>query len=146
MLIYLIWLILFNIAVIVGGMDMMTQALTLAKKPHVIIATPGRLVDHLENTKGFNLRTLKFLVLDEADKILNMDFEKEVDKILKVIPKERNTYLFSATMTKKVQKLQRASLKDPVKLEVSSKYQTVDTLQQYYLFIPLKQKVILKKR
>jgi len=127
-------------------MDMMTQALTLAKKPHVIIATPGRLVDHLENTKGFNLRTLKFLVLDEADKILNMDFEKEVDKILKVIPKERNTYLFSATMTKKVQKLQRASLKDPVKLEVSSKYQTVDTLQQYYLFIPLKQKVILKKR
>jgi DEAD box ATP-dependent RNA helicase, putative len=145
-LIYLIWLILFNIAVIVGGMDMMTQALTLAKKPHVIIATPGRLVDHLENTKGFNLRTLKFLVLDEADKILNMDFEKEVDKILKVIPKERNTYLFSATMTKKVQKLQRASLKDPVKLEVSSKYQTVDTLQQYYLFIPLKQKVILKKR
>lgn len=145
-MIYLIWLILFNIAVIVGGMDMMTQALTLAKKPHVIIATPGRLVDHLENTKGFNLRTLKFLVLDEADKILNMDFEKEVDKILKVIPKERNTYLFSATMTKKVQKLQRASLKDPVKLEVSSKYQTVDTLQQYYLFIPLKQKVILKKR
>lgn len=122
-------------------MDMMTQALSLAKKPHIVIATPGRLIDHLENTKGFSLRALKFLVLDEADKILNMDFEKEVDKVLKVIPRERNTYLFSATMTKKVQKLQRASLKDPVKIEVSSKYQTVDNLQQYYLFIPVKYKV-----
>lgn len=70
--------------VIVGGIDMMTQALMLAKKPHIIIATPGRLVDHLENTKGFNLRSLKFLVMDEADRILNMDFEQEVDKILKV--------------------------------------------------------------
>ncbi|GLV32961.1 porthos [Carabus blaptoides fortunei] len=117
---------------------MMSQALTLAKKPHILIATPGRLVDHLENTKGFNLRALKFLVMDEADRILNMDFEVEVDKILKVIPRERRTFLFSATMTKKVQKLQRASLKDPVKVEVSTKYQTVDKLQQYYLFIPVK--------
>lgn len=49
-------------AVIVGGMDMMSQALTLAKKPHIIIATPGRLVDHLQNTKGFSLRALRFLV------------------------------------------------------------------------------------
>ncbi|XP_044730170.1 probable ATP-dependent RNA helicase DDX47 [Chrysoperla carnea] len=125
-------------AVVVGGMDMMSQALILAKKPHIIIATPGRLVDHLENTKGFNLRALKYLVMDEADRILNMDFEVEVDKILKVVPKERHTYLFSATMTKKVQKLQRASLRDPVKVEVSTKYQTVDKLKQHYLFIPLK--------
>ncbi|XP_026683608.1 probable ATP-dependent RNA helicase DDX47 [Diaphorina citri] len=119
-------------------MDMMSQALLLAKKPHIIIATPGRLVDHLENTKGFSLRSLKFLVMDEADRILNMDFEVEVDKLLKVIPRERRTFLFSATMTKKVQKLQRASLQDPVKVEVSTKYQTVDQLRQYYIFIPLK--------
>lgn len=103
-------------------------------------ATPGRLVDHLENTKGFNLRSLKYLVMDEADRILNMDFEQEVDKLLKVIPRERNTYLYSATMTKKVAKLQRASLRDPVKVEVSSKYQTVDKLQQYYIFVPAKHK------
>uniref|UniRef100_A0A8C4NES3 RNA helicase n=1 Tax=Eptatretus burgeri TaxID=7764 RepID=A0A8C4NES3_EPTBU len=88
--------------VIVGGIDMMSQSLMLAKKPHIIIATPGRLVDHLENTKGFNLRAIKYMVMDEADRILNMDFEVEVDKILRVIPKERKTYLFSATMTKKV--------------------------------------------
>lgn len=127
-------------AVIVGGMDMVAQALMLSKKPHIIIATPGRLVDHLENTKGFNLKALKFLVMDEADRILNMDFEVEVDKILRVIPRERRTYLFSATMTKKVQKLQRASLQDPVKVEVSTKYQTVEKLLQYYLFIPVKYK------
>ncbi|KAI4457303.1 rna helicase [Holotrichia oblita] len=129
-------------AVIVGGMDMMSQALVLAKKPHVLIATPGRLVDHLENTKGFNLRALKFLVMDEADRILNMDFEVEVDKILKVIPRDRRTFLFSATMTKKVKKLQRACLQDPVRVEVSTKYQTVEKLQQYYVFIPVKFKDI----
>lgn len=124
--------------VIVGGIDMMTQALSLAKKPHIIIATPGRLIDHLENTKGFHLKTLKYLVMDEADRILNMDFEIEVDKILKVVPKDRRTYMFSATMTKKVQKLQRASLRNPVKVEVSTKYTTVAKLLQHYLFIPLK--------
>ncbi|XP_046854622.1 probable ATP-dependent RNA helicase DDX47 [Xenia sp. Carnegie-2017] len=127
-------------AVIIGGIDMMSQSLALAKKPHIIVATPGRIVDHLENTKGFNLRPLKFLVMDEADRILNMDFEKEVDKLLKVIPKERRTYLFSATMTKKVKKLQRASLQDPVKVEVSTKYTTVEKLLQSYIFIPSKYK------
>ncbi|CAB4062842.1 DDX47 [Lepeophtheirus salmonis] len=113
--------------VLVGGMDMVSQALVLGKKPHIIIATPGRLIDHMENTKGFDLRSLKYLIMDEADRILNMDFEIEVDKIL-------------TTMTKKVAKLQRASLRDPVRVEVSSKYQTVDKLLQYYLFIPLKYK------
>ncbi|CAD7087976.1 unnamed protein product [Hermetia illucens] len=126
--------------VIVGGMDMVAQALQLAKKPHILIGTPGRLLDHLENTKGFNLKAIKYLVMDEADRILNMDFEVEMDKILKVIPRERRTFLFSATMTKKVKKLQRASLQEPVKVEVSNKFQTVEQLQQYYIFIPVKYK------
>jgi ATP-dependent RNA helicase DDX47/RRP3 len=84
--------------------DMVDQAIALAKKPHVVIATPGRIVvrarrtaallraedgrdaqDHLENTKGFNLRQLKFLVLDEADRLLNMDFEKEIDKVRRAV-------------------------------------------------------------
>ncbi|KFB49192.1 AGAP009808-PA-like protein [Anopheles sinensis] len=126
--------------VIVGGMDLVTQAIQLARKPHIIIATPGRLVDHLENTKGFNLKAVRYLVMDEADRILNMDFEVEVNKILKVIPRERRTFLFSATMTKKVKKLERACLRDPAKVEVSSKYQTVEKLLQYYIFIPAKYK------
>lgn len=125
---------------IVGGIDMMTQAIALAKKPHVIVATPGRLVDHLENSKGFSLRSLKYLVLDEADRMLSMDFEEEINKILAVIPRERNTFLFSATMTTKVAKLQKASLSDPVKVEVSNKFQTPKTLIQQYLFIPAKWK------
>jgi ATP-dependent RNA helicase DDX47/RRP3 len=127
-------------AVIVGGMDMVAQALQLAKKPHIVIATPGRLVDHLTHTRGFSLKQLKYLVMDEADRILNMDFQVELDKILKSIPRERRTFLFSATMTKKVKKLERASLKNPVKIEVNSKYQTVDKLQQFYIFIPAKYK------
>ncbi|KAH7923871.1 DEAD-domain-containing protein [Leucogyrophana mollusca] len=126
--------------VLVGGVDRMPQAVALAKRPHVIVATPGRLNDHLQNTKGFSLRGLKFLVLDEADRLLDMDFGPDIDQILKVIPTERTTYLFSATMTTKVAKLQRASLSNPVRVEVSSKYQTVSTLLQYYLFIPLVEK------
>jgi ATP-dependent RNA helicase DDX47/RRP3 len=109
---------------LVGGIDMMTQAIALAKKPHVIVATPGRLVDHLQNTKGFSLRSLKYLVMDEADRMLSMDFEEEINKILAVIPRERRTFLFSATMTSKVAKLQKASLVNPVKVEVSNKFQT----------------------
>ncbi|KVH93090.1 DNA/RNA helicase, DEAD/DEAH box type, N-terminal [Cynara cardunculus var. scolymus] len=104
-------------ACLVGGVDQ--------------VATPGRLVDHLSNTKGFSLRTIKYLVLDEADRLLNEDFEKSLDEILNAIPRERRTYLFSATMTKKVQKLQRACLRNPVKIEAASKYSTVDTLKQH---------------
>ncbi|KAI4743789.1 DEAD-domain-containing protein [Aureobasidium sp. EXF-12298] len=130
-------------AVIVGGMDMVPQAIALGKKPHIIVATPGRLLDHLENTKGFSLRTLKYLVMDEADRLLDLDFGPILDKILKVIPKERRTYLFSATMSSKVESLQRASLSNPMKVSISSSsYQTVSTLIQSYLFIPHKFKDI----
>jgi len=125
-------------AVIVGGLDMVTQAMALAKRPHVVSATPGRLVDHLENTKGFHLHTIKYLVMDEADRLLSMDFDEALDKILEVIPRERNTFLFSATMTSKVSKLQRASLRRPVKAEVSTKHDTVKTLVSNYMFVPYK--------
>ncbi|GAX78127.1 hypothetical protein CEUSTIGMA_g5569.t1 [Chlamydomonas eustigma] len=126
--------------VLVGGIDMMAQAIALGRRPHIIVGTPGRVVDHLSNTKGFSLKGLKHLVLDEADKLLDMDFEQEIDQILKVVPRDRRTQLFSATMTNKVQKLQRACLVKPVKVEVASKYSTVDTLRQQYLFVPAKYK------
>lgn len=130
-------LISLRCAVIVGGLDMVPQSIALGKKPHVIVATPGRLVDHLEKTKGFSLRTLKYLVMDEADRLLDMDFGPSIDKILRFVPRERRTYLFSATMSSKVESLQRASLRDPVRVSISSnKYQTVSTLLQNYIFIP----------
>lgn len=125
-------------AVVVGGIDTMSQAISLAKRPHVVVATPGRLMWHLENTKGFTIGTIKYLVLDEADRLFSLDFEDELNAILAVSPRPRRTFLFSATMTDKVEKLQRASLCDPVRLQVSQKYQTVATLLQGYVFIPAK--------
>ncbi|KAL6615066.1 hypothetical protein ACP70R_037336 [Stipagrostis hirtigluma subsp. patula] len=80
------------------------------------------------------------MVLDEADKLLNVEFEKALNDILKVVPKERKTFLFSATMTKKVDKLQRACLRHPVMVNVASKYSTVDTLRQDFYFFPTKEK------
>ena len=127
-------------AALVGGIDMMSQAIQLAKRPHVIVGTPGRVVDHLTNTKGFSLKALKHLVLDEADRLLNMDFEKEIDTVVKAIPRERRTQLFSATMTSKVAKLQRACLRNPARVEAAAKNSTVDTLRQEYLFVPAKYK------
>lgn len=120
---------------IVGGMDMMDQARDLMRKPHIIVATPGRIMDHLEHTKGFNLKNLKYLVMDEADRLLDMDFGPAIDKILKNIPLQRTTYLFSATMTNKIEKLQRASLQNPIQVSVSHKYQTADNLVQSMMLV-----------
>ena len=128
---------------VVGGIDMAGQAIALARSPHVVTATPGRLLDHLQRTRGFHLRRIRYLVLDEADRMLSMDFERELNDILDVLPdstKGRRTMLFSATMTSKVQKLERASLSDPVRIEVSTKFQTPKKLLQSYLFIPARYK------
>lgn len=127
--------------VIVGGMDMVSQAIALGKKPHIVVATPGRLLDHLENTKGFSLRGLKYLVLDEADRLLDLDFGPILDKILKVLPRDRRTYLFSATITSKLEALQRACLSNPLRISISAnQYRTVSTLIQSYVFFPHKEK------
>ncbi|KAJ5580002.1 uncharacterized protein N7459_005987 [Penicillium hispanicum] len=125
---------------LIGGFDMVSQAIALGKKPHVVVATPGRLLDHLENTKGFSLQHLKYLVLDEADRLLDLDFGPILDKLLRVLPKRRTTYLFSATMSSKVESLQRASLSNPVRVSASTKHQTASTLLQSYAFIPHKSK------
>ncbi|CAN8101842.1 unnamed protein product [Discula destructiva] len=130
-----------RVCTIVGGMDFTPQQVALGKKPHVVVATPGRILDHLERTKGFSFRALKYLVLDEADRLLELEFGPVIEKILKFMPRERNTFLFSATMSSKVESLQRASLREPVRISVKdSKYQTVKTLIQNYIFIPLTHK------
>ncbi|XP_062028580.1 DEAD-box ATP-dependent RNA helicase 10-like [Rosa rugosa] len=129
-------------AVLIGGLNMVEESKVLARRPHIIVATPGRLLHHLRDTKGFSLRTVKYLVLDEADRLLGDEFQKSTDEILKSLPRgdERITYLFSATMTKKVKKVERACLRNPVKIEVASKYSTVDTLKQHVLMAPFKHK------
>ncbi|OSX68358.1 hypothetical protein BU14_2943s0001, partial [Porphyra umbilicalis] len=129
-----------RVVTLTGGVEMMEQAVALARRPHVVVATPGRLVDHLEHTKGFSMAAVRFLVLDEADRLLNMDFEAELDAVLSVLPRDRQTLLFSATMTEQVGKLQRACLVNPAKVAVSDKYSTVATLVQSYAFMPAKHK------
>ena len=99
------------------------------------MATPGRLLDHLENTKGFVFHNLKMLIIDEGDAILKIGFEEEMNKIIKLLPRERVTCLFSATMTKKVDDLCKLSLKNPVLVEVGGDENsaTVANLEQGYV-------------
>ena len=125
---------------LVGGMDIVQQSISLSKRPHVIIGTPGRICDHLESTKGFNVKNIKFLVLDEADRLLGLDFDKELDIIMGCCPRERTTLLFSATMTEKLSKLQRVCLTRPVRVSVNPKFSSVPTLESFYVFVPAKEK------
>lgn len=130
-----------KITTLIGGLDSFSQAMSLSKKPHIVIGTPGQVVYHLTNTTNFSLKNkLKFLVFDEADKLFNLDFEKQIGQILHSIPEERTTFLFSATLNAKVEKLKQASLKNPVKIQVNTSFNTVKTLIQNYLFIPEKYK------
>eukprot|EP01079_Euglenida_sp_SAG-EU17-18_P005477 gene5477-5473_t len=87
--------------VITGKIPMADQAIQLAQHPHIIVATPGRLSDHIGNTRGFSLSTVKVLVLDEADRMLDKDFGPHLDCILRAVPLQRQTMLFSATQTSK---------------------------------------------
>jgi ATP-dependent RNA helicase DDX47/RRP3 len=123
-------------ATLVGGIDAVKQAIELSQRPHVIVGTPGRVKDHLANTKGFSLIKLHWLVLDEADRMLDMDYEAEIDEILKHLPRDRQTALFSATLSTKIDRLQKASLRDPVMVQVDRKNQTADNLTQQFVFCP----------
>jgi ATP-dependent RNA helicase DDX27 len=120
-------------AQIVGGFSNREQEQVLKKRPDVIIATPGRFIDHMRNTPSFAVDTLEILVLDEADRMLEDGFADELNEILKTIPKSRQTMLFSATMTEDVDKLIRVGLNRPVRLMVDAKRQTVSGLVQEFV-------------
>ena len=85
-----------------GGANRRSEAERLVKGVNLIVATPGRLLDHLQNTAGFVVRNLGCLVIDEADRILEIGFEEEMRQIIKLLPKERQTMFYSATQTTKV--------------------------------------------
>jgi ATP-dependent RNA helicase DDX18/HAS1 len=123
--------------VVMGGAKKSTEANMLKKGINLLVATPGRLLDHLENTDGFVFHNLKMLIIDEADAILKIGFEEEMNKILKLLPNDRQTVLFSATQTKKVEDLCRVSLRDPYMVEISSKLlaPTVVNLEQGFVKI-----------
>lgn len=118
---------------LVGGFSLREQEAILKTRPDVIIATPGRFIDHMRNSPSFTVDTLEILVLDEADRMLEDGFADELNEILTTIPKSRQTMLFSATMTDRVDKLVRVGLNRPVRLMIDSKKQTVETLVQEFV-------------
>ncbi|WEW54839.1 nucleolar DEAD-box protein required for synthesis of 60S ribosomal subunit [Emydomyces testavorans] len=118
---------------LVGGFSLREQENVLKQRPDVIIATPGRFIDHMRNSASFTVDTLEILVLDEADRMLEDGFADELNEILATIPKSRQTMLFSATMTDSVDKLIRVGLNKPVRLMVDAKKQTVGTLVQEFV-------------
>lgn len=114
-------------ALIIGGTSMGSQFRDLARRPQVIVATPGRLADHLRR-KSVNFSTVKIVVLDEGDRMLDMGFERQITAILDFVPKDRQMLLFSATMPERVRKLAKKYLREPERISVGVESQPVDKI------------------
>jgi ATP-dependent RNA helicase DDX18/HAS1 len=125
--------------IVIGGANRRAEAEKLGKGVNLLVATPGRLLDHLQNTQGFIYKNLRTLVIDEADRILEVGFEDEMRQIVKIFPKEeRQTSLFSATQTTKVEDLARISLRPgPLYIDVDyrKEHSTVSNLEQGYVIV-----------
>ncbi|XP_021452609.2 ATP-dependent RNA helicase DDX18 [Oncorhynchus mykiss] len=131
---------------IMGGSNRTAEAQRLANGVNILVATPGRLLDHLQNTAGFMYKNLQCLIIDEADRILEVGFEEELKQIIKLLPKRRQTMLFSATQTRKVEDLARISLKkEPLYVGVDDNKDnaTVDGLEQGYVVCPSEKRFML---
>ncbi|MGO4886480.1 DEAD/DEAH box helicase [Anaerobacillus sp. MEB173] len=124
---------------IYGGQQIDRQIRALKKKPHIVVGTPGRLMDHMRR-KTIRLDEIKMAILDEADEMLNMGFIEDIETILADIPEERQTLLFSATMPKKIQALATKFMKNPELIKVQAKEITMPNIEQHYIEIPEKQK------
>ena len=118
---------------LVGGFSLREQEGLLKRRPDVVIATPGRFIDHMRNSASFAVENLEILVLDEADRMLEDGFADELDEILKTIPRGRQTMLFSATMTESVDKLVRVGMNKPVRVSVDASRGTVKELVQEFV-------------
>lgn len=117
----------------VGGLSLKVQEAELKLRPDVIIATPGRFIDHMRNSASVSVDTVEIMVLDEADRMLEDGFADELNEIFSTLPKSRQTMLFSATMTSTVDRLIRVGLNKPVRLMVDSQKKTVGTLVQEFV-------------
>lgn len=125
--------------VVVGGLDMLPQSLQLEANPHVLVATPGRLADHIRSGTRLHLDHVQFLVLDEADRLFEDSFAPELKTIMEALPDpaERQTLMFSATMTRKLLSFQKVTMQNPQYFEIDSPIDAlVKTLEARYLLIP----------
>ncbi len=121
-----------RITCVYGGTEIRRQIKELERGVHVLVATPGRLCDLIKR-RAVNIEAVRAVVLDEADEMLNMGFKEDLNFILEETPQERNTYLFSATMPKEVERIARNYLKNPQEISVGKKNQGADTVRhQYY--------------
>ncbi len=118
-------------AVVFGGMNMKEQTVELKAGVEVLIATPGRLIDHIE-AKNCNLSQVEYVVLDEADRMLDIGFLPDLQRILSYLPKTRQTLLFSATFSPEIKKLAQSYLQDPILVEVARPNQTATNVEQRF--------------
>jgi len=132
--------------IVMGGANRKQEAERLQKGVNLLVATPGRLLDHLQNTSGFISKNLQCLIIDEADRILEIGFEEEMKQIIRLLPKKRQTMLFSATQTQKVEDLAKVSLnRSPLYVGVDDDKteSTVDGLEQGYIVTPADKRFLL---
>src|SRR5574344_1989318 len=118
-----------NISVKNVGQDIEQQIRMLKKGVQIIIGTPGRVMDHMRR-KTLKLANVKTVVLDEADEMLNMGFEEDIETILKEVPEERQTLLFSATMNKTIMEITKKYLNNPTNIKIKAAELTVNTIEQ----------------
>ncbi|WP_317931257.1 DEAD/DEAH box helicase [Halioxenophilus sp. WMMB6] len=130
----------FHIAPIYGGQDMRAQLRQLQRGVHVVVGTPGRVMDHLRRN-SLDLSSLNMVVLDEADEMLRMGFIDDVEWILDHTPDERQVALFSATMPSAIKKITNNYLKDPVRIQIEAKTKTVDRIEQQYVMVSPARKI-----
>jgi len=131
---------------IMGGADRKTEAAKLSKGVNILVATPGRLLDHMQNCADFMFKNVQCLVIDEADRILDIGFEEEMKQIIKLLPKKRQTMMFSATQTRKTEDLARISLKgEPLYVGVDDKQAeaTSSALEQGFVVSPADKRFLL---
>ncbi|KAI1775436.1 DEAD-domain-containing protein [Hypoxylon cercidicola] len=132
----------FSAGLVIGGKSLREEAERLGRM-NILVCTPGRMLQHLDQTAGIDVDNLQILVLDEADRIMDMGFQSAVDALVEHLPQSRQTMLFSATQSKKVSDLARLSLKDPeyVAVHEAAAAATPTTLTQHYLITPLAEKM-----
>ncbi|CAN1856570.1 DEAD-box ATP-dependent RNA helicase 51 [Linum perenne] len=136
-----------TLGLVIGGAARRGEAERIVKGVNLLVATPGRLLDHLQNTKGFVFKNLKCLIIDEADRILEANFEEEMKQIIKILPKQtRQTALFSATQTKSVEDLAQMSFQTPpmyIDVDYGRNKVTNEGLEQGYTVVPSDKRFLL---
>ena len=135
----------FNIVAVYGGASIGEQIRKVKRGAQIIVATPGRLIDLIER-KAINLSTVKYVVLDEADEMLNMGFKEDIDKILSFTPEEKNTWLFSATMPREVRAIMKNYMSDPFELTVGEQHVGNVNIEHRYVMVQEREKYPALKR